>query len=66
VAVAWRVSWPDEIIIRSTLATIRNAVKKAGITRTALIIVGPAVGGEGFDDSRLYDPSHSHIMRPKE
>jgi len=66
VAVAWRVSWPDETIIRGTLASIRNAVKKAGITRTAIIIVGPVLGGEGFDDSRLYDPGHSHIMRPKE
>lgn len=65
VAVAWRVSWPDEIIIRGTLATIRDAVKKAGITRTALIIVGPALGGESFDDSRLYAPGHSHIMREK-
>ena len=65
VAVAWRVSWPDETIIRGTLATIRGAVKKAGITRTALIIVGPALGGEDFDDSRLYAPGHSHIMRQK-
>ena len=65
VAVAWRVSWPDETIIRGTLATIRDAVKKAGITRTALIIVGPVLGGEDFDDSRLYAPGHSHIMRQK-
>jgi precorrin-4/cobalt-precorrin-4 C11-methyltransferase len=65
VAVAWRVSWPDETIIRGTLATIRNAVKKAEITRTALIIVGPALGRENFDDSRLYAPGHSHIMRQK-
>jgi len=65
VAVAWRVSWPDEIIIRGTLATIRDAVKKAEITRTALIIVGPVLGREDFDDSRLYAPGHSHIMRQK-
>ena len=65
VAVAWRGSWPDETIIRGTLATIRDAVKKAGITRTALIIVGPVLGGEDFDDSRLYAPGHSHIMRQK-
>jgi precorrin-4/cobalt-precorrin-4 C11-methyltransferase len=65
VAVAWRVSWLDETIIRGTLATIRGAVKEAGITRTALIIVGPALGVGDFDDSRLYAPGHSHIMRQK-
>jgi precorrin-4/cobalt-precorrin-4 C11-methyltransferase len=62
--VAYRVSWPDELLIRGTLATIRDAVKEAGITRTALILVGPALAGEG-SDSRLYAPDHHHLLRPR-
>jgi precorrin-4/cobalt-precorrin-4 C11-methyltransferase len=62
--VAYRVSWPDELLIRGTLATIRDATKEAGITRTALILIGRALAGEG-SDSRLYAPDHHHVMRPR-
>ena len=62
--VAYRVSWPDELLIRGTLATIREAVKAAGITRTALILVGPALAGAG-SDSRLYAADHHHVLRPR-
>lgn len=62
--VAYRVSWPDELLIRGTLATIRDAAKAAGITRTALILVGPALAGEG-SDSRLYAADHHHVLRPR-
>ena len=62
--VAYRASWPDELLIRGTLATIRGAAKAAGITRTALILVGPALAGEG-SDSRLYAGDHHHVLRPR-
>jgi precorrin-4/cobalt-precorrin-4 C11-methyltransferase len=62
--VACRVSWPDELLIRGTLATIRGAAKAAGITRTALILVGPALTGEG-SNSRLYAADHHHVLRPR-
>jgi precorrin-4/cobalt-precorrin-4 C11-methyltransferase len=62
--VAYRVSWPDERLIRGTLATIRDGAKAAGITRTALILVGRALGGEG-SDSRLYAADHHHVLRPR-
>jgi precorrin-4/cobalt-precorrin-4 C11-methyltransferase len=62
--VAHRVSWPDELLIRGTLSTIRAAVKAARITRTALILVGPALAAEG-SDSRLYAPDHYHLMRQR-
>jgi precorrin-4/cobalt-precorrin-4 C11-methyltransferase len=61
---AYRVSWPDELLIRGTLATIRDQAKEAGITRTALIMVGPALAGGG-SDSRLYAPDHHHVLRPR-
>lgn len=65
VAVAWRVSWPDQKLLRGTLATIRAEVKKARLTRTALIIVGRVLGAETFADSRLYAPDHNHVLRPR-
>lgn len=63
-AIAYRVSWPDEKLIRGTLGDIRDRVKPLGLTRTALILVGRALGGEEFDDSKLYDPAHYHVLRP--
>ena len=65
VIVAYRVSWPDEMFIRGTLADIRDKVKAAGITRTALILVGKVLTPGDFDDSRLYAASHHHVLRPR-
>jgi len=65
VVVAYRASWPDEMYIHGTLADIRDKVKKAGITRTALIMVGHVLGQSSFDDSRLYAADHHHVLRPK-
>jgi len=62
--VAYRVSWPDEQLISGTLGDIRDKTKQAGITRTALILVGPALAGDG-SDSRLYAVDHHHVMRPR-
>ncbi len=64
-AVVFRASWPDETAIVGTLADIRERVKAAGITRTALILVGPVLATEDFADSRLYAADHSHLLRPK-
>src|SRR5438067_8167742 len=65
VVVAYRVSWPDQRLIRGTLGDIRDRVKRAGMTRTALILVGPALAGEVGSDSRLYAADHHHVMRPR-
>ncbi len=48
VAVVYRASWPDERIVRATLDTIEAAMG-AGVERTALILVGRALGEEGFE-----------------
>jgi precorrin-4/cobalt-precorrin-4 C11-methyltransferase len=63
--VACRVSWPDQLLIRGTLADIRACVKAAGITRTALILVGPALAGVSLPatESRLYAADHHHSFR---
>jgi precorrin-4/cobalt-precorrin-4 C11-methyltransferase len=64
VAVVFRASWPDERTVRATLATIEDALPD-GITRTALILVGPALSGEGFDESCLYAPDYDRRYRPQ-
>ena len=65
VAVVYRASWPDQQIIRGTLSDIRDKVRAAKITRTALVLVGRVLGEEAFSDSKLYDPDHVHVLRPK-
>jgi precorrin-4/cobalt-precorrin-4 C11-methyltransferase len=65
VAVVYRATWPDQRIIRGTLAEIRGLVKAAGITRTALVMVGRVLGETGFTESRLYAADHSHVLRPR-
>ncbi|MBE1236105.1 precorrin-4 C(11)-methyltransferase [Phaeovibrio sulfidiphilus] len=57
VAVVFRATWPDELILRGTLETIRTQVQEAGLVRTALILVGQALAPEGFAESHLYDPN---------
>ncbi|SED53180.1 precorrin-4 C(11)-methyltransferase [Rhodococcus koreensis] len=47
-------SRPDEIVLRGTLATIAEQVKAAGVTKTAVVIVGRVLAAEGFPDSYLY------------
>jgi precorrin-4/cobalt-precorrin-4 C11-methyltransferase len=53
-AVVARASWPDEIVLTGTLATIAGMVAAAGVERTATILVGPALAPHGFRDSHLY------------
>jgi precorrin-4/cobalt-precorrin-4 C11-methyltransferase len=60
-----RVGWPDQRIIRGTLATIAAAVRAAKVTRTALIFVGRVFDNRDFTDSRLYHADHRHILRPR-
>jgi precorrin-4/cobalt-precorrin-4 C11-methyltransferase len=64
VAVVWRASWPDQRIIRATLATIEGAVA-GSMERTALILVGHALGAEGFAESALYAPDYDRRFRPQ-
>lgn len=59
-AVVYHASWPDERIVRGTLADIAEKVTTAGITKTALFIVRPDPQGAR---SRLYDPDFTHGYR---
>lgn len=53
-AVVARASWPDEAILRGSVATIADQVAGAGIRRTATILVGPALGEAAGCESHLY------------
>ncbi|MDP7149402.1 MAG: precorrin-4 C(11)-methyltransferase [Paracoccaceae bacterium] len=64
VAIVYRASWPDQQIIRTTLAKLKSDVTP-NITRTALILVGPALGEEAFDDSCLYAADYDRRYRPQ-
>lgn len=64
VAVVYRASWPDEAIYRGTLADIEATVG-TDVQRTALILVGPALAGEGFEESCLYAVDYDRRYRPQ-
>lgn len=63
VIVIYRATWPDEEIIRTTLAEMRARVREEKLTRTALIFVGHIFGDARFRDSSLYDPAFAHVLR---
>jgi precorrin-4/cobalt-precorrin-4 C11-methyltransferase len=64
--VAYRVSWPEQRLVRGTLSTIADLTRQAGIQRQALILVGPALAAREERlkaRSKLYDRSFSHGYR---
>jgi precorrin-4 C11-methyltransferase len=64
VAIAHRVSWPDEQIIVTRLDRLAEEVRDHDFQRTTLIAVGAAIGGR-HRRSRLYDETHGHIFRKR-
>ncbi len=63
-AVIYRASWPEQTIVRATLSNISQRVaEKGGVERTALIMVGPALGAEDFRESALYDANYQRRYR---
>jgi len=65
VVIAYRATWPDELYIRTTLAAMKDDVREAKITRTALVLVGRVFGDVEFRDSDLYNADYSHVLRNK-
>ena len=47
-------SWPQEVVLRGTLGDIAGQMRAAGVTRTAVIVIGQVLAAEGFTDSYLY------------
>ena len=62
-ALVYHASWPDEKIIRGTLADIGERIAAAGITRTALFLLGHARAPPARHVSKLYDKTFDHGYR---
>ncbi len=61
-AVVYKASWEDEKIVMGNLTDIARKVKEAGITKTALTVVGDFLG-DRYELSRLYDKHFTHEFR---
>jgi len=62
-AVIYHASWPDQAVVRGTLADIAAAADARGITRTAIVLVGRALARPLPRASKLYDPDFHHGYR---
>ncbi|QGG46902.1 precorrin-4 C(11)-methyltransferase [Heliorestis convoluta] len=62
IALVYKASWPEEKKVFGTLETIAQKVEKAGIERTAMILVGSFLEGP-YERSLLYDGSFTHGYR---
>jgi precorrin-4/cobalt-precorrin-4 C11-methyltransferase len=64
-AVVGQASQPGEQVLRGTLADIASQVRAAGVTRAAMIFVGPVLGAENFPDSFLYSKRRDRSEQPE-
>lgn len=56
-------TWPQQQVLRGTLGDIAGQMRAAGITRTAVIVIGDVLAADGFTDSYLYSPSRRRSGR---
>ncbi|RUR55843.1 precorrin-4 C(11)-methyltransferase [Vreelandella populi] len=64
VAIVWRASWPDEHVVRGRLSTVESLIDNT-LQRTALILVGPVLESEDFQESSLYAVGYDRRFRPQ-
>ena len=62
-ALVYKATWPEQKIVRGTLANIVGKAADAGIKETALIFVGKVLNPEGYDYSKLYAPEFTTGFR---
>jgi precorrin-4/cobalt-precorrin-4 C11-methyltransferase len=60
--VAYQVTWPDELIIHTTLDALAATIKERKLWKHTLVLVGPALAATG-SRSHLYHPGHFHGYR---
>jgi precorrin-4/cobalt-precorrin-4 C11-methyltransferase len=58
-----KATWPDEVVISTTVGDLARELTASGIRTAALILVGEALGDADVTRSRLYDPQYSHGCR---
>lgn len=56
-------SWPQETVLRGTLAGLAAQMHEANITKTAVIVVGDALTAGEFTDSYLYSTGRTRGSR---
>ena len=61
-AICYKVSWPDEKIIMTTIKNLHNDMVSNSIAKTALILVGDFLGRK-YNNSKLYDASFTTEYR---
>ena len=61
--IVYKATWPEEKVLPCTIENLPEVAKKAGITKTALILVGEALTQSRYERSKLYDPSFSTMYR---
>ena len=66
VAVVARATWPEERVVRATLATVEAALAADPIDRTAIIFVGRGLGTHEFRESALYDVGYQRRFRGRD
>src|SRR5262249_14143634 len=65
VLVAYRATWPDELVVDCTVGTLAETVRARKLWKHTLFLVGPALAAGGTR-SHLYHPGHFHGPRPAE
>jgi precorrin-4/cobalt-precorrin-4 C11-methyltransferase len=63
VAVVYRASQPDQLVLRGTLADIASQVEAAGLRQAAVILVGHALDPDGAGESYLYDAARDRSAK---
>ncbi len=66
VAVVFRASWPEERVVRGTLADIEDKLAADPIERSAIVFVGRGLGAEDFHESSLYDAYYQRRFRGRD
>lgn len=66
VSIVFRASWPEERIIRGTLADIAERLAAEPVERSAIVFVGPSLGAENFRESSLYDAYYQRRFRGRD
>lgn len=64
-ALVYKATWPEEKVCLCTLETLKKTAEDAGITKTALVLVGDAITHQSYERSRLYAPDFATEFREK-
>ena len=64
VAVVHRATWPEQRLLRTTIAHMAADTRTAGFDATTMFLIGPALAGATDQRSHVYDPAYTTRFRP--